>query len=190
MADIHGSIVENGVTSRGKSRNDFIILEQHLWVSSEVVKVLQKGLDVLMQSQVYPMVLSEIGLIYKKMMFLMRLNAPRRRMQIARDVPSSVFEEVRLLMTTNSYRTQETSTRTTTTLTITSREKIEVMFNFWGRDEGLNRRDLLRKSDKKGNKMNVVVDERHPFTLRYNQTSKRLFVTADYEVFNKYGVAQ
>ncbi|XP_064620687.1 uncharacterized protein LOC135483635 [Lineus longissimus] len=149
--------------------------------------------------RIYPMVVSEIGLIHKKMLLLMRVNAPRRCIQIARDVPSSVFEEVRFLLTTNSYRTVECSTRSTITLTITSKEKVVVLFNFWGMEEGHDRKDLLRKSDRKGNKMNVVVDEMRPFTVSMEKhptggrwmlltsTSQRcIFVTVDLLFLLKY----
>ncbi|XP_064638308.1 uncharacterized protein LOC135494324 [Lineus longissimus] len=140
--------------------------------------------------QSYPMVVEEIRLIHKQILCMMRSNGPRKSLRIARDVPNCVFDQIRGLMTTNSFRTTVRETRTTSTLAITSAEKVVILFNFWGREEGLERNGLLRKTDQQGNKMSILVNESHPFTLKYHSNTKRLSLTSGYEVLNKYGIAQ
>ncbi|XP_064648764.1 uncharacterized protein LOC135500974 [Lineus longissimus] len=140
--------------------------------------------------QSYPMVVDEIRLIHKQILRMMRSNGQRKSLRIARDVPSCVFDQIRGLMTTNSFRTTVRETRTTSTLAITSAEKVVILFNFWGREEGLERNSLLRKTDRQGNKMSILVNESYPFTLKYHSNTKRLFLTSGYEVLNKYGIAQ
>ncbi|XP_064648995.1 uncharacterized protein LOC135501113 isoform X3 [Lineus longissimus] len=139
---------------------------------------------------IYPAVIKEIGLIHKQLLRLMRANIPRRNVRISRDMPAEVFEEVRALVSTNSHKTTIKVTRATTTIAITSWEKVLVLFNFWAMETATPRNSLLRKVDGQGNSMMVVVNESHPMTLTMRHNANRLFVFASFEVKNKFGVAQ
>ncbi|XP_064653008.1 uncharacterized protein LOC135503379 [Lineus longissimus] len=142
--------------------------------------------------QIYPAVIKEIGLVHKQLLRLMRANAPRRNVRIFRDMPTEVFEEVRALVSTNDYKTTIKVTRATTTIAITSWEKVLVLFNFWAMETNpaTPRNSLLRKVDGEGNSMMVVVNDTHPLTLTMRHNANRFFVFASFEVLNKFGVAQ
>ena len=105
---------------------------------------------------------------------------------IHRDVPHVVFETVHNMILAICPVVQTRSTRAVTSISISSRSTLEVLFLQGGIKVPLG--ELTEKSNSKGTFK--VLFENSPFSIKYHKTTERLVISYMYGHWNIFQVPQ
>ena len=141
---------------------------------------------------IQPLVIKELqkwNHLIKRAMKAMSFNG--YYIDIYRDVPHAVFDEIVNITTSNMHCTTITETRAVVTISITSMDKLLMILNRMNTPKFIMSRSLfLQKSLGARGCCKVVCHEQRPFHISYRKNSERMALKLSYGHWNLTGVAQ